>query len=409
MSTQQHQSIANYIKSFDGVRGICCVSVLLVHFPFHSFNLPSSLVYIGLHTFFIMSAFLITKNLLRDKQRSNNFWHCFRIFYIKRTARIFPLYFFYLVLVMGIAFLLLLVLHQSFGILPEFKHYGWMLLSFTYNLKSTILLMQNYQGEVFTDLAFPHLWSLSLEEQFYIFIIFVAWFANKRILQILSILFIVLMPIIRIAGYAWMSSKSDNEWLKTLVLWHAPFFQFDAFFYGIALTVFDFKKSKIYLYLFALCFILIASFGIYNAILCAKEFQVTFFQALRQDKFFYNHGGIYFMDSLVNLFCVFWFLSVIYYPEKFKLLAKKLIVDAGEITYGLYIFQFLFLPIGIAVVAILAKIKIPILLADLIGATIYVTLNFLFSTYIYRKLELPVIKWKDKILLKVYAEKKKQE
>src|SRR4051812_41537061 len=85
----------SYYASFDGIRGTCCLMVLLVHYRFTGFNLPSSIVYIGLHCFFIMSAFLITKNLLRDKERSVDFTQCFKIFYIKRTARIFPVYFFY--------------------------------------------------------------------------------------------------------------------------------------------------------------------------------------------------------------------------------------------------------------------------------------------------------------------------
>ncbi len=400
------KKVSNYVTSFDGIRGTCCLMVLLVHYKFSGFNLPSSIVYIGLHCFFIMSAFLITKNLLRDKERSVNFWHCFRIFYIKRTARIMPVYFFYMALTLVLFIFYKKVLHNTFYMDVELKNFWAMLLTFTYNFKAWWVLnngMENY----ISCLYYPHLWSLSLEEQFYIVIIFLAWLANRKVLQILTIVFIILIPIFRIIGYLWLGTKTNDEHLKTLLLWHLPVFQFDAFFYGIALTVFDFKKSKVYLYLFAVSFVLIAGFGLINAYLSAKTDGISLFVSLRDDKYFYRNYGYLFMDSLVNFFCVLWFLCVLYFPEKFKLLTNRIIVRVGELTYGLYIFQFLFLPIGLILAAFLhSRFHIPMLICDLIGVSIYILMNYYFSSFIYERLEMPIVRWKDNYLKKVYAEKK---
>lgn len=394
---------SNYFKSFDGIRGTCCFMVLLVHYRFTGFNLPSSIVYIGLHCFFIMSAFLITKNLLRDKERSANFKQCFNIFYIKRSSRILPVYVFYLMLTILILILGKLFLHNSLGITDELKKYGWMLLTFTYNFKMWFFL-ENGATNYLSSLAYPHLWSLSLEEQFYIVIIFLAWLANRKILQIVTIAFIVIIPIIRIVGFLWLSSKTQDEHLKTLILWQSPMFQFDAFFYGIAIAVFDFKKTKAYLYLLIITFVLIAAFGFVNAYLCAKQDGITLFSALRDDQYFYRNYGYLFMDSLVNLFCLLWFLSVIYYPEKFKLLSNKLVVRFGELTYGLYVFQFMFLPIGLGLSYLLHhKLKVPVTIADITGAAIYIILNFYFSAFVYKKLEIPIIVYKDKLLKRLYG------
>lgn len=394
---------SNYFKSFDGIRGTCCFMVLLVHYKFTGFNLPSSIVYIGLHCFFIMSAFLITKNLLRDKERSVNFKQCFNIFYIKRSSRILPVYVFYLLLTLFLVVIGKIFLHSSLGITAELKSFGWMLVTFTYNLKMWFFLdggATNY----LSGLAYPHLWSLSLEEQFYIVIIFLAWLANRKTMQVVTIAFVVIIPIIRIIGYFWLGTKTQDEHLKTLILWQSPMFQFDAFFYGIAIAVFDFKKSKIYLYLLATTFLLIASFGFTNAYLCAKADGITLFSALRDDQYFYRNYGYLFMDSLVNFFCVLWFLSVIYFPEKFKILSTKLVVRFGELTYGLYIFQFLFLPVGLAFAYLLHhKLHLPIIIADISGATLYVVLNFYFSSFVYNKLETPIIIYKDKLLKKLYG------
>ncbi len=407
--TEQKQDIqikkpSNYFKSFDGIRGTCCFMVLLVHYVFTGFNLPSSIVYIGLHCFFIMSAFLITKNLFRDKERSKNFIHCFKIFYVKRSSRILPVYVFYMLLTIVLLIIFKLLFHRTFGITEELKNYGLLLITFTYNLKM-LFVLHNGTQDYLSCIVYPHLWSLSLEEQFYIVIIFLAWVANRKAMQITTIAFIVVIPIIRIIGYYWLGTKTQDEHLKTLILWQSPMFQFDSFFYGIAIAVFDFKKSKIYLYLLAITFITIVTFGFVNAYICSKEDGITIFKALREDQYFYRNYGYLFMDSLVNLFCMLWFLSVIYYPEKFKILANKLVVRFGELTYGLYIFQFLFLPIGLIAKGILIqKLHFPTLLADLFGVTIYIVLNFYFSTFVYNKLEIPIIIYKEKLLKKIYAQ-----
>ncbi len=396
---------SNYVTSFDGIRGTCCLLVLLVHYKFAGFNLPASIVYIGLHCFFIMSAFLITKNLLKDKERSNNLWHCFRIFYIKRTARIFPVYIFYILLTIVLMFLFRKFFHNTFFMDYELKHFGAMLATFTYNFKMLAVLKDGLDNYL-SCLYYPHLWSLSLEEQFYIVIIFLAWFANRRMLQIITVAMIIIVPIVRIAGYFWLGGQTSDEHLKTLLLWHLPFFQFDAFFYGIALTVFDFKKSKWYLYLFSASFLVILIFGMYNAYSCAQTDNVSMLVTLREDQYFYRNYGYWFMDSLVNIFCALWFLCVLYFPDKFTLFKNRYIVRFGELTYGLYIFQFLFLPIGMILAQVIHnRLGVPMLLADLVGVSVYIGLNYAFSAFIYEKLEMPVVRWKDKYLKKVYAEK----
>ena len=59
----------------------------------------------------------------------------------------------------------------------ELKHFGAMLATFTYNFKMLAVLKDGLDNYL-SCLYYPHLWSLSLEEQFYIVIIFLAWFAG---------------------------------------------------------------------------------------------------------------------------------------------------------------------------------------------------------------------------------------
>lgn len=401
-------NISGYIKSLDGIRGISCFFVMLVHFKFSKINCPSSIAYAALHCFFIMSAFLITRNLFKDKERADNFSECFKVFYIKRTARIFPVYFFYVFLMI----LLIIILKTGFNLDPfkaidELKSYGWMILTFFYNLKFEVILHSANQ-EFFRGLLFPHLWSMALEEQFYFTIIFLVWFCNKKTLQIISILFILLIPVIRILGYIHMGTQTNDDLLRTLIILQSPHYQFDAFFYGIALAIFDFKKTKWYIVIFITSFVLIIAFNIVNAFLCAQQDSVSVFQALREDEYIYRNFGYVFLDSLVNIFCCAWILSVIYFPEKFTFFNKRIFTRFGELTYCLYIFQFIALLIGFFTGVFLNKfIHLPVFISEITGFAVYIYTAYLMSDFISKRVEIPFLVMKDEYLKKRRIKKSK--
>src|SRR4051812_39980580 len=82
----------NYIKSLDGVRAIAILLVMAFHFEIIRFG------WIGVQLFFVLSGFLIGGILLKEKNvavplslRLKNFW-------IRRSLRIFPLYYIYLLI-----------------------------------------------------------------------------------------------------------------------------------------------------------------------------------------------------------------------------------------------------------------------------------------------------------------------
>ena len=117
-------STIGHVLAYDGIKGLSCLLIMLVHFRFTTFNFPAILPYIALHAFFVLSAFLITKNLLVDKQRFSSFQTYFKRFYIKRTLRIFPVYYFYIFLIAAITILLILI-HKSLPILNKAEVAEW--------------------------------------------------------------------------------------------------------------------------------------------------------------------------------------------------------------------------------------------------------------------------------------------
>ncbi len=146
------------VSALDGVRGLAVLLVFLYHAgqPLVGGLLLQS----GVDLFFVLSGFLITTILLRTVGRDDYF----RNFYGRRTARIFPLY--YLVLAV---FLVLAWAAVRWGFahdigFPEAQNlidnqlWGWL-----YQVNNLEAL---YGEQAFAGLA--HLWSLSIEEQFYL-------------------------------------------------------------------------------------------------------------------------------------------------------------------------------------------------------------------------------------------------
>src|SRR3984893_15464884 len=98
------------IPGVDGLRGLAVISVLLYHFKLFAVISGSSLWerlyagaagigWAGVDLFFVLSGFLITSILLQSVGNENYY----RVFYFRRTVRIFPLYYATLVLFFGLA------------------------------------------------------------------------------------------------------------------------------------------------------------------------------------------------------------------------------------------------------------------------------------------------------------------
>lgn len=129
---------------------------------------------LGVNIFFVISGFLITSILLNEKNNSQTI--SFKFFYIRRTLRIFPAYFFYL----GILFVLQLtsIIHID--------NESW-LTSITYTKYLNIKL----------DWITAHAWSLSIEEQFYL-----CWpllfLGGGKIIKWTAGIIVMLVPIIKL-------------------------------------------------------------------------------------------------------------------------------------------------------------------------------------------------------------------
>ena len=150
-----HQRKPKYRRDIDGLRGIAIISVLMFHgFP----NLvPGG--FIGVDIFFVISGFLITSIIKSNIQEGSfSLIH----FYLGRVRRLFPS----LIVMMCACFICGWFLFD-FG---DYKLLGKHITStatFTSNL--IFLSESGYFDQIALTKPLLHIWSLSIEEQFYLF------------------------------------------------------------------------------------------------------------------------------------------------------------------------------------------------------------------------------------------------
>ena len=155
-----------YRADIDGLRALAVIAVIV----FHTFPklLPGG--FVGVDIFFVISGYLITQLILSDLDRGS---FSIASFYARRIRRIFPA--------------LIVVLAAAFAL-------GWYLLlpaelvSFEKNLLASVLFSANLMllSEVgYFDLAahvkpLLHLWSLGIEEQFYLVWPWLLWAVPRK-------------------------------------------------------------------------------------------------------------------------------------------------------------------------------------------------------------------------------------
>src|SRR5579884_1110409 len=162
-----------YYPTLDGLRFFAFFLVFL-HHAFEGWSSPNPVLnfflialekngWAGVDLFFVLSGFLITALLVKERQEFGSF--SLKNFWIRRSLRIWPLY--YLALIMGF-FIIPFIHTHIFGITPPNININLILKEqtpFYFTLLGNwAVVLYNYPP--FTNIA--HLWTISLEEQFYL-------------------------------------------------------------------------------------------------------------------------------------------------------------------------------------------------------------------------------------------------
>lgn len=380
------------------MRGFFCIAILFCHFHFTYLKLPYILGYLLLHSFFIMSSYLITVNLLRAKKKHNTFKRFFIEFYTKRILRIFPTYFLYILIILIIG---LFTIHsswkQTLGITYEVKYFGWMVTSFTYNFKDIWAWINQYNYKA--SYAFPHLWSISLEEQFYVIIPFLVFAFTTKFLVRFSFFIILLFACIRIIGSDYLLNTIKDPYLPSFIFIKTTFFQFDTFFYGVLLALLNpVLKKRDFVIFYVLVFLFIVSCGAnayYISIHNSKTFSENLYSYILPIESFHR----YYYHVLINLICYYLVFISVKKESYFKLFNYPFFVEVGKYTYGIYVYQYLFiLPIAFFIVPYIKNTVGYGFLTEILASVVIIFILLKFSKFIYQRFELYCMNQKDVIL-----------
>ena len=177
------------------------------------FNRGTEAVYM----FFTLSGFLIIRLIYKEKQKGT---FSIKKFYIRRILRIFPLY--YLIVVFG--FLYYWVILPNLGI--PFEN--------NYALGEGILLTVFFLPNIFKDLYMPGgvleiLWSIGIEEQFYLVIAPLLFVINKNKI----LLFLIVFTVVYFVFYHWEVFSFLSEF--TMVFFYM--------FFGGIISILEEKKK----------------------------------------------------------------------------------------------------------------------------------------------------------------------
>jgi peptidoglycan/LPS O-acetylase OafA/YrhL len=187
------------VPELDGLRGLAIFSVVAFHYISQEGIPPAGTIahvlhrgvimgWSGVDLFFVLSGFLIG-GMLMDARNSPNYY---RTFYARRIFRIIPIYYLWItayIVLVSLAGPKIQALSNSGAASP-----------LGFSTASLYLFLQNIQEPSSLGLAGPwfgHLWSLAVEEQFYLIAPLIVRFVSPKRLPAVLTLVVILAPVLR--------------------------------------------------------------------------------------------------------------------------------------------------------------------------------------------------------------------
>ena len=313
-----------WFKNLTGLRFIAAAMVIIDHieqarnlFGFKNIWKLTGVYALGdkaVTLFFVLSGFLITYLLVKEKEISQNV--SIKNFYIRRIVRIWPLY--YLIVILA----LFIIPNFSFFQWPQWSEY------IHYNFAAKCLLflfiLPNINQVIYPAIPFGNqLWSIGVEEQFYLFWPLIIKYIKYPLIFLICI--VIGMPIL-VNGLYYISNKNitNNESLKIILNFFKNFLSLTRIdcmaVGGLASFILFNKKKKI------LDFIFLPIVQIVNFTLLFWVFYTGFY---------FNYisnliHGIIFSILILNLAAN---------PKSLLRLEWKPLSYLGKISYGIYMYH----------------------------------------------------------------------
>lgn len=204
-----------YFPALNGMRAVAIGLVIVFHFGWVNWG------WMGVSVFFVLSGYLITRQLLATKPQPFGLY--LSRFYERRFWRIFPLYYGFLMVVT----LVYLIRQQPTG----FAAVAPFLFTYTLNIATWVKFpVPDY---------FAHLWSLAVEEQFYLVWPLVVYGMSPQGFSRLLGLIIGLLPAVRGAALCFLPVAGYDAAHTASLIYYSPLSHLDGFAWGALIAAVD--------------------------------------------------------------------------------------------------------------------------------------------------------------------------
>jgi peptidoglycan/LPS O-acetylase OafA/YrhL len=245
-------------RDLDGLRGVAIILVIIFHYVFYSSYFhylgpkPVALFlnsfWSGVDIFFVLSGFLIG-GIILDSDHTDNF---FRVFYLRRALRILPVAF------LAIAFCYLVIPFIDLTVLSysQVPPYAY------------VLFINNFwtANGLHAYMPLGPLWSLAIEEQFYVVAPAFILLVNSRARNITLLAIVFISPILRMCKFHYS-------------FWDFTIFRLDGFSAGILVAV---LLREAHLKEFATRYLMTINALVFGVLIAALIFSVAPGYSLRE-------------------------------------------------------------------------------------------------------------------------------
>jgi peptidoglycan/LPS O-acetylase OafA/YrhL len=349
-----------YYPEIDGLRFLAFILVFIHHQSLFA-KIPYLCVlnshgWIGVDLFFGLSAFLFTKLLSKEYEKTKTI--SFKKFYLRRIFRIWPIYF----LIIGASVLIYFITGGSVSKMFALRLIGM----FTFS-ENIITAIYNYNPLPFI----AHLWTITYEEQFYLFIplIILSLVRSSAKAKIISLFTILL--IFNLIRFGFILNNVPHP-----AIWVLPITHFESIVLGIVVGFggFDFLTKRINSTIIGL-----SGIALFLAIVCMPNFDIiTYWLILGY--------------TIVGLSTSLIIISVLNNKILKSFFSNNILVFLGKRSYGLYVYHLL----GNSFAVQLTKYVID-LPSNYAALFIYsLTFTIIVSILSYKFVETPFLKLKKK-------------
>ena len=347
-------SSIKYRPEIDGLRAIAVISVIIYHL--NENWLPGG--FLGVDIFFVISGFLITGIIIKEIQK-NAF--SFKQFYTRRIKRIYPAFITVIALVSFIASAIFI--YNDFNQLRKTIELATILLSNFY-----LGLTQGYFDLSANENPVLHIWSLAVEEQYYLIFPLILILAYKKFREIKVLLIITLILFFILLATSFIPANVYKEVFHQPNIYYLSNLRFPELLVGSLLAIYHNLSNNIQLSKLA------------SNILAILSTLLLFFCL-----FLMRNNTVFIPGVTLIIPCILTALIIHTTSQNniVKLcLSNKVMVFIGKISYSLYLYHWIFIAFSYYITGSKQIQSITVL--------IVVILTIIFSIISYYLIEQPI-------------------